>query len=402
MLKAPVGHDQTPIVTHSFYYDLNSEVNHKKHKSKFMEGQTTVYDALNNKTVYSFNKYHRLNKVTRYAKNKPYVVTKYLWHDIQEEIDYGILGIDIIYSPDQGNLMGKVIRDGKMNILNGRFFTYDKKGNILKEDFYGNLTGNNIKPILLNEFSPIDNGAEHYERSFEYSNDSYNHLLKETEQNGRTIRYTYVPDSDLISSKFLMNRDLVCAREFYEYDENNALKTYISDNGTEKEKSNFKNVTERHITRYQSRKEIPVGFPEQIDELIINSNNREKLLKRTTQVFSLDGKLLNQTIYDSDGKYRYTKSWEYDKHGNNIKEVNPLGHEIIRRYDDHDNLIYEQGPSLDYWKEHTYDFANRLIKTEEIHLSGEDSLPFIDMIMRATAPPKSTAMEMKPLMNMTS
>jgi len=56
--------------------------------------------------------------------------------------------------------------------------------------------------------------------------------------------------------------------------------------------------------------------------------------------------------------------------GNVIRETNALGQVINRKYDQNRNLIYEQGPRSDIHKEFTYDYANRLIKEEDVHLDG--------------------------------
>ena len=368
-LKAPVGADENPIVTHRFFYDLNFSTNLKKEKTKVWAGITTVFDALNRKTIYSYNEYQRLDNLIQYVNNIPYVQTKYLWEDVVENTATGKW---TRYSKERGNLMGKVVQDVDGNILTGRFFQYDENGNILIERFYGNLTGNSNSGIRLDEHQRlIETGAEFYERTFKYSDDGLNLLLEEREANGKKIGFTYYSGTDLIESKLMYNHDQLGAREFFAYDENNALIESISDNGTEVNKDDLAGVTERHITRYELSKTIPIGLPEVIQEKFLDPAGQEKLIKRTEQTFSIEGRLLEKKIYNAAGEYCYALSWDYDSHGNVIKEVNALQETIIRKYDDNDNLIFEQGPSPDFHILHTYDYSNRRTSTEEVHVNGE-------------------------------
>lgn len=369
-LKAPVGADATPIVTHTFFYDLSYDINHKKKKTTTYEGVTTVYDVYHRKSMYIYNAHHRLDKVIHYTQDKkPYIQTHYVW----EESANDKKGVGSYDTPNQGNLMGKVVQDGQGHFLTGRFFDYDKRGNILKETFYGNLTGTCSSPLQLDSKQrPLANGVEFYERNFSYSHDAFNLLLEEKETSGRQTLYFYLPHSDLLSSKLLLAHEKICAREFYTYDENNTLITSISDNGTGKDKEDLSDVSERHITYYFPRKTIPIGLPERIDEMIVHlASGQEQLLKRTVRTYSLEGRLLKQEVYNAAGEYCYVLEWEYDAHGNMIKECNALGQTVYKQYDENDNLIFEQGPSLDFYTQHTYDFSNRRICTERIHTSGE-------------------------------
>ena len=367
-LKAPVGTDSTPIQTHQFFYDFSFTI--KKNKNVIIYGgRTTVYDVYQRKSVYIYNNYHRLKKSIQYANNKPYIQTKYLWEELELEKNT-LLPINI--STNLGNLMGKVMMDGHNNILTGRFFTYDKKGNILKEKFYGNLTGTSQIPILLSDNQAKKNGAEFYKKTFTYSDDELNLLLEENEANGRTTQYAYYSKTDLIYSKFLLNHDQICAREFYDYDENNALTRVICDNGTQKDKNNLSDISERRITYYYPRKIAPVGLPERIDEMVLDlATGQELLLKRKLQTFSIEGKMTKQEVFDASGNYCYTLEWQYDPHGNLIWERNALGEEIHKKYDANDNLIFEQGPSFETSTTYTYDFSNRCICEEKTHINGE-------------------------------
>lgn len=371
-LKSPVGTDSTPIITHQFFYDLSFDINSPKKKVTSYHGITTVYDAYHRKSVYIYNANHRLDKLIRYLQNESYLITRYLWDDSSdnEKDSYHVRPYS---SSNQGNLMGKIIEDGEGQVLSARLFEYDKNGNILKEKFYGNFTGSCQAVLKVDKnHRPIKNGIECYKRSFRYSCDDLNLLLEEIEPNGRSVRYTYKDQTDLLSSKFLSDNQRICVREFYEYDENNSIIKYVYDNGSGEKESDLTNVSERHITYYHPRKTIPVGLNERIDEMVLDiQSGKEKLLKRTIQTFSIEGRLLKQDVYNSEGIYCYSLEWKYDKHGNVTKEKNAIGQVIRRKFDENDNLIFEQGPCLDFYTLHTYDFSNRRIATERIHTNGE-------------------------------
>lgn len=74
--------------------------------------------------------------------------------------------------------------------------------------------------------------------------------------------------------------------------------------------------------------------------------------------------------FDSADIYLYTLYWDYNPMGKLIREVDALQRVSEWRYDPNGNCIYEQGPDLNFHKELTYDFANRLVRQDEIHSDG--------------------------------
>ncbi|CUI16927.1 putative rhs family protein [Candidatus Protochlamydia naegleriophila] len=365
-LKAPVGVDATPLITHEFFYDFNFEIN--KNAVKLFRGVTSVYDAYRRKTCYHYNDNQRLEKCVQFVQGKPYHQTLYCWKECIDSL-VGNASMVPANAFEQANLKGRIIQDGQGDIVSARLFDYDRRGNIVEESLYGHLTGKTFTPLIFDhKKQTIRKGAEVYRKQFVYSHDDFNLLLEEKEDNGRRIIYRYVPNSDLIASKFLCERDRICLREFYEYDENNALVKMISDNGSALGKDDLSYVTERHINYYFPKKTVPVGLPERTDEMYLDVDTmQEKLLKRTLSIYTQDGKLLRQDIFDANEVYRYSLGWEYDSYGHVIKEVNALGQTIYRNYDKCGNLTREQGPRYDFYTEHLYDYSNRCIQSKEVH-----------------------------------
>ncbi|WP_195155534.1 DUF6531 domain-containing protein, partial [Candidatus Protochlamydia phocaeensis] len=460
---APVGTDQTPIVTHRFVYSSGAPKDSNRSDSP-RSGKTEVFDALGRKTDYEYNTDQRLTQVTKYMGNKPYVSEHYIWDDEpdylsspflqfigfpiwdwllsqswipipdaalldrgqtppppsfvelaqeahqesstsqdsvkvpltrghsrppkviedmqQEQVNFPLQAkVDFltlfeaclkghrIQKSGKGNLMGKYVQDAAGHMESLLCFDYDDKGNVLAEFVYGNLTGQCQEKLESHSrWDVFNKRVECYAKRFAYTNDHLNLVIAELEDNGKGMLHGYVPGTNLVSAKYVMDNGRIILRQFYDYDENTTLVKLIKDDGSDFYRYDLKDVHERHVTYFYPRQTAPFGLPERIDEMYWDVNsNQEKLLKRVICHYSAQGKLIQQDHYDSNEMYRYSLFWEYDAHGNVIREVNALGQVITKQYDENDNLIFEQGPSLDFFTTYVYDYANRLIASKEDH-----------------------------------
>lgn len=272
----------------------------------------------------------------------------------------------------KGNLKGTFKQDASGHIDSARFFEYDKRGNVLQEQIYGNLTGTCQSPILLTYHKNVqNNGVEVYSKTFAYSDDQFNLPLIEQEDNGKGKLYSYIPETNLVAAQYVTDNGKVTFRRFYEYDDNTTLVKIIKDDGKGFDRNDLSGVTERHITSIKPRTSAPYGLPEQIDEMYFDFQiGEEKLLKRVLCDYTIQGQLSRQDHYDSEGQYRYSLLWEYDGHGNVISQTNAMGHVTVKEYDENDNLTLEKNLNQDVHFKHVYDYSNRLVKTEEIHKDG--------------------------------
>lgn len=275
----------------------------------------------------------------------------------------------------QGNLLATFFKTGNGTVLHAQDFAYDKKGNVLRERFFGNLSGECHCPVILHaNNTPVDNGTEIYSKYFNYKNDGHLSLLHiEYEDNGKGMVYDYKPQTDLVQAKYITERDFttnqdnIRFREFYSYDENTTLTCLIKDDGTSPSQDDLTGVSERLLTYFYPRSTAPYGLPERIDEMYFDfQTQKEVLLKRLICHYTVQGKLIQQDHYDANNQYAYSLYWEYDAHGNTIKEVNALGEETLHAYDENDNLILTNGPYFGFFKKYTYDFVNRLTQYDEI------------------------------------
>ena len=130
-------------------------------------------------------------------------------------------------------------------------------------------------------------------------------------------------------------------------------------------------ATERHFIDITPRKSPPFGLPESSEESYWDFDTGQKrLLRGSRYVYSAEGRLKKEEVFDANRSTAYTLAFEYDDHGNVTRETNALGEVIVKEYDANDNLVCQLGPAI-YSIRNTYDFANRLIHQEEEHPDGK-------------------------------
>lgn len=336
-ILAPLGHDATPIRAYSFTYkatlDSDKEVE---------EGSTTVLDALNYKTIYHYSKEHRLTAIERFdSENKLYSKECFEWGNQDH---------------DFGNLLSTRLEDASGKVMKGQLLHYDLSGNVVEEKIFGNITGN-AQPGTWQSGGP--SSADSYSKYFAYN--SENLLIEHAEDNGRLIRYSYYPKTELVASKFIEHGSKIHQRNFYKYDTNGVLIETIIDDGSSPTREDLSFVSERKITRITPRTSMPIGLPEHIHEYYLDiSTGQEILLKHIINTHSVEGYLLKQDCYDAKDSYCYSRSWEYNAHGKVYHEINPMGHLTERTYNENDELIIERFPNQ-VMKGYVHDFSGRVI-----------------------------------------
>ncbi len=357
-LQAPVGTDQAPITTYRFDYHASIKKNKKNGRKKVDHGYTDVYDAEGHKTRYKYDEEHRLVSVIRYSGT--------------DSSSYSPYTKELFFWDDEGCLIAKIFKDEQGNIHHARTFTYDSYGNVLTSTLCGKLTGKLSSPLLLDSKGKlIENGYERETKTYTYSTDGLNLLLSETDSSGKTIRYEYHKRTNLLKAKYLSYDGKIRLREFSFYDDNHALEKKVVDDGCQESYSNLSGVTERHYTLITPRTEAPVGLPQSSEEWVLDVQSHSKIrLKSSSYVYSPQGQLLEEQVFDANGLPAYLLKWEYDLHGNLISETDALGITVAKRYDPGTDNLIEQNSS-DVAILNTYDFANRLIEQKEVHSDQE-------------------------------
>jgi len=190
-------------------------------------GKTTVLDYYNNKTIYHYSDKLRVQKIEKYQNNSLHNFETYLWGKNKTK--------------EEGFYKGSLFYDAKGKILQALINSYDDalKGNIIKKIIYGNLTGKNKNFVTLDDNGlPTEANNECYTKTFKYNED--NLIIKETDEDGISVEYTYLKNTNLVTSKFIKYLDQIKQRFFYRYDEDNFLIEEISDDGRSKDKKIFR------------------------------------------------------------------------------------------------------------------------------------------------------------------
>jgi RHS repeat-associated protein len=386
-IDAPVGENDEIVPVCSLVYKPNikrksNETASTEYFDKdIIDGSTYVYDALNHQTKYEYDDKFRLTSIKKYTGSskdnyKSYSEEKILW-STKEKPGEKILPGNEKTPIEEGYLLGKFVRRGSDHVVyHGHQYEYDKFGNIEKDTFFGNITGHS-KPIVWDGDSPQDNRCDRYATTYEYSKSDVLHLMtKQTEDNGKGVKYTYKPGTDLLASKLITDNGKICIRNFYEYDEDAILTKTIVDNGTTDNKEDLTGVTERHISKIYPTESQPYGLPARIEDYYYDPETKKEVnLKWTYNKYSREGYLEKQEVYDSEGNFAYLLEWKYNDHGLVTYEKNAEGHVTKKAYDDNDNLIEEEIPySANYESSdkpiyvdrkilHTYDKGNRKTST---------------------------------------
>lgn len=355
--KSPVGVDSTPITTHRYFYHLRMEGDDDNLIA--LGGQTTVYDAHDQRTDYLFNDDYRITDICRWGEGNQYIYSfeKSFWGAND--------------TANSTNLMSRTLANAHSEIKLCRSYTYDHNGNALQKIFWGQLTGRHLGNIILDPNGiPYPWSSECHVKTYTYSTDNHNHLLSENDGK-KTIEYTYYPNTNQVSRSLTKVGDTICKREFNGYDSNGSLTVAMADDGSELFIPQHSNITERRTTFISNRTEAPIGLPETIEQRYMDlTTGQDILLGKVCNKYSQIGRLLSQEHYDSENTLKFILEWDYDALGNVIMEKDALGRIINRKYDRNKNLIYEEGPFPGFYKEFKYDFSNRLIGLSEVHPDG--------------------------------
>lgn len=328
-LSAPVGEDDTLVITHSFNYLLA------------LPRSTAVIDAYNNHTFYGYSEEDRLTYVRKCEQCTPYT---------EETLDWG--GCLLV-----GRKFGKYGAHPTYQLR----YKYNNDGNIKEEVLTGNITGT---------------GEQTKNKICTYNNDAY-HLITSIKEGPLLKEFAYIPNSNLLKECFYSDENGILLRYFYEYDDNGMVIRSISDDGITKDKDNLQGVTQRKVEETTRTYYYPAGLPLEIKTSYLDTASGTLVPVRYEQnAFDPQGRCIQTTTRDGSYQFLRSQNWTYDAYGNLIQEQNSLGDLIQRSYDENGNLIKEEGPLPNLFKTFKYDYSNRLIQIDEHHPDGVFSQKF--------------------------
>jgi hypothetical protein len=328
-LLAPAGHDDTPIPIYHFIYDLFVDWNHKSEEyAKPQHGTCDVYNALNHRTTYSFDASHRLSSVLKYDENHKSVARESL---IWASND----------SSDKTNLLARTLSQERSHCIFARVYKYDARGNAIEQSIYGDLSGHNRTPPNIRPDGQAEqNGCECYTKYCTYSNDGFNLLLEEKDDESVTA-YRYQPGSNKLIAKLEGKQAGWMRRTFYTYNDEAALIKEIKDDGCTDSPEDLSNVTERRIIYYTQRQTHPAAFPEIIEERCLDrTSGQELLIRKVVNTYDNLGQVEKQDHFDNLGKYAYSLHWKYDVLGNVKEQTDAMDRKTIRDFDSNGNCIF--------------------------------------------------------------
>ena len=120
-LEAPVGTDNSPIITHKFLYNSYT---------------TEVFDALNHKTIYK-SLASKLSEIAKYRDNGD------------------LLSREHLFWGSSYYLLSRTLYTNDEKIIFYKNYEYDASGNVIKDSLYGNISGWNFNTIELNNVNKI-------------------------------------------------------------------------------------------------------------------------------------------------------------------------------------------------------------------------------------------------------
>jgi len=303
-------------------------------------GKTTIVDSRNNKYKYLYNKEFKIEKIERFKNinGKDFLVNeeRFYWERANN--------FSILKSKE-------FLDENRKKLVQIEYF-YDENFNIIEEKILGDITGE-------------DETVEEFSKRYRYSNDNKNLIVEKTDNSKASFQYFYLPNTNLISAKYLLEDGLIKKRDFYEYNPDCILVKKIQDDGSFFEKDDLKGVTFREIKNYYPIESGSfLGYKNIKEKKFLDLNSfEEKLFSKKIYSYSPKGKVIKKDIFDSENEYRYTFLYEYDEKNNLISKTDSLNKKTIFSYDINGNKTSKIYPDT-LTKLYSYDEANNLYKTQ--------------------------------------
>lgn len=275
-----------------------------------------------------------------------------------------------------GLLQFKTIEDALGNIYLCETYRYDERGNLLEEFFCGNLTGKSQEPIhYKSDGTPDLEGRECHKKTYVYSTDKYNLLVKQGDCKGNEIVFAYKPNTNLLVAKCLLEKGNVRKRFFYNYNSSGVCIQEIEDDGSSQDPKKIWGwgVSCRHLTEtIPNEKGFPLVIKKTYRSLFIKDRpysttnaDEEFLFCKLVNTFDGCGRLTRQETFDTKGNFKFAIERTYDTKGNLTSERDPLGQTIFYTYDSCNQKLTEHHPHRNKLIQYKYDLKGRLIATQE-------------------------------------
>ncbi len=252
-------------------------------------GKTTVTHHDGTKTIYHYNKDLLLVQVDQISQENAYLNSKTLtWNE-------------------KNYLESIKLTQGSGNLLFELLYEYDQFGNPTKESYYRNFNG----------------GCQVTKR--EFSQDGRHLLLKIEKDNGYSEEYTYLKNTNLITSKYIKFFDEIVQRNFFEYDESHNCIIEILDDGSTNSINDMTSVTTRRKSLYKYKKNDPFKHMVVEAEHLVLDGIEFKHAFSKQFFYDKYGNVTKENTIDKNYNLAYSLHKKYDASGNLISETNPIG-----------------------------------------------------------------------------
>lgn len=327
----------------------------KKYSFFYNEGYTEVRDAIELKTIYRFDNHFQLIAVEKFdLKNNLFRVDQKIWGKQKENI---------------GQLMAKTISDESRIIRSYCNYLYDRQGNVLEKQIFGNLSGKEEVALALNSDNQLINASneECYKTSYKYSEEGFNLLLAAGEVTGNQTIYAYKPGTNLCVKELVKETNSIIKRLFRTYDENASCIQVVKDDGCTINQFNNSGVQERQILNIYPKPVLPgLGLPEVIEQKVFDFIKNEELLeKKQVNNFDSQGNLISRDVYDANDQWAYREQKNYNSLGFITLESNSLGQQVSYTYDYYGNRTSANNFQDSKIIQYSYDYRNQLVSVTE-------------------------------------
>lgn len=325
----------------------------------YQEGATEVFDIALHKSTYRYNNKKQLTAIEH--------------HQSLPGNKYHLYRCERLYwDPHSNRLTSRVLADSNDVAHVCCHFQYNSVGQLIKETLFGNLSGQCLFPLIIDENgSPLSNGVESYSKFYTYSSEDSSLLICQSEDNGTIYHYAYDPQTKQCVSKCKGDQHGIKSRQFYHYDSLGFLSRTIADDGKSLYENDLAGITARKTMSTELHVEGPIlGQPRVTENYYLDLNSKSNILiEKIIYTYSEKGYLAKKEYYDNSNTAFYQVQMNYDDSGNILSTVDSRGETVDtpeenskQRYDDFFQpvaLIDKFGNETQY----VYDDFGRVIKT---------------------------------------
>ncbi|MEI8365785.1 MAG: hypothetical protein WCF65_05135 [Parachlamydiaceae bacterium] len=235
------------------------EINYQPPIAGEKEGSTYVKNSDGTSCIYHFSKNLLTTSIEYFGQDGELIKQKNLsWNEKN-----WLVSIEMI--------------DGQNKLLYKKTYEFDSCGNPILEV----STGQDIENTTVRR---------------EFSKNGRNLILREEHENGKTILFSYLPHTNLVTEKLIKDQDIVVSREFFDYNDCYHLIRAISDDGKGIKVDDLTGVCQRTIKNYILRQEAPfLHMPDWIEEKHME-NGEERLLKHIYFIYDQHGNIAQEEV----------------------------------------------------------------------------------------------------------